>query len=78
MSAPSSFPPGPAFSPSVQVTAQRESLPAAINTLLGPIRSLELRAALHSQLVDIAREYTEVLGEREKSTCLAAATGRGR
>lgn len=46
-----------------QVRAPRAGLPAAASLLLEPLRHLGVRAALQGQLVDIAREYCDVLGE---------------
>lgn len=66
-SPPTLFPAAPARR-SLQVTARRSELPAAAASLLEPLRSLELRAALHGQLVDIAREYCDVLGAPEVSS----------
>ncbi|PSC72979.1 succinylglutamate desuccinylase [Micractinium conductrix] len=57
------------------VTARRSELPAAAASLLEPLRSLELRAALHGQLVDIAREYCDVLGYSEVEASLELIKG---
>ena len=45
------------------MTARRTELSTAAATLLEPLRSFELRAELQEQVVAIAREYCDVLGE---------------
>lgn len=57
------------------VTAQRAELPAAAAALLEPLRSLELRAALQGQVVDIAREYCQVLGYEQVDVTLEVVKG---